>query len=107
VERYLGKASEHHDRYEKFIDAFANNADVAIMMNETECEYLIKSIQQAGAMTVGKKTKKDKSKEKNLNYPAEEQTDYSEALDQLLWGTLIMKMYSESHTLAAGIYTGG
>jgi hypothetical protein len=79
---------------------------MAITVHEYECEYLIKSVQQAGAYTLNKQTKKDKSKEKNLNYAAEEQTDYSEAMDQLLWGVLQMKMYNDGNVIGAGIYTG-
>jgi hypothetical protein len=52
------KASEHNEHYEKFIDAFANLADMAIMINEHEAEYLIKSLQQAGAITVRQENEK-------------------------------------------------
>lgn len=106
IEQYTGKAPLHHDRFQKFIDYFNNREDLAILINELESEYLIKSLQQAGSITVNKQTKKDKSKEKNLNYPAEEQTDYSEALDQLLWGVLELKMYTTTTTTGTGIYTG-
>jgi hypothetical protein len=106
IECYLGKASLHNDRYKAFIGFFNNVEDMAITVHEFECEFLIKSVQQAGAYTLNKQTKKDKSKEKNLNYAAEEQTDYSEAMDQLLWGVLQMKMYNDGNVIGAGIYTG-
>lgn len=106
VDQYIGKAPEHSERYQDFIPMFENEGDMAMRFNEAEAPFLLKSRQQAGAITAGKKTKKDKSKEKNLNYPAEEQTDYSEAADTLIWGVLKLNMYTESTAATGGgIYT--
>ena len=106
VDQYIGKAPEHNERYQDFIPMFENQGDMAMRFNEAEAPFLLKSMQQAAAITAGKKTKKDKSKEKNLNYPAEEQTDYSEAADTLIWGVLKLNMYRESPGSAGGgIYT--
>lgn len=106
VDQYIGKAPEHYERFQDFIPMLENQGDMSVRFNEIEAEYLLKSMQQAGAYTVGKKTKKDKSKEKNLNYPAEEQTDYSEAADTVLWGVLKLNMYLEESNEPGGLYVG-
>ncbi|MEP7319713.1 MAG: hypothetical protein ABI921_13255 [Panacibacter sp.] len=106
VDQYIGKAPTHHERFQDFIDIIALQGDMGVMFNEVEAEFLIKSMQQAGAISVSGMTKKDKSKEKNLKYPAEEQTDYSEAWDQLVWGFMKLNMYQDEILMPGGIYTG-
>jgi hypothetical protein len=50
------------------------------------------SLQNAGAITSGGKTKKDKRPETDMNIPAEEATHHSEAFDQLCEGVLERKV---------------
>jgi hypothetical protein len=91
ADRYLLEPPEHDIKHTKIKQFLKNRGDKAIMINSTNCEYLIKSLQQAGTYKSGDKTKKDKRNEKNNNFPAEESTDYSDAFDQLLWGVLELK----------------
>jgi hypothetical protein len=99
VQHYIGQAPVHGQKYETIMDLMNRTEEDSICINEQRCEYMIKSIQQAGAITSGGKTKKDKSKEKDLSYPAEETTDYSDAFDTLIWGTLHLKVVPPSSTI--------
>lgn len=91
---YMGKAPEHDIKMEAFKKMMANQADMCIRINQITCQPLITSIENASAIMVMGKTRKDKSKEKNLSLPAEEQTDYSDAFDTGLWAILQMKLIS-------------
>ncbi|MFC4230562.1 hypothetical protein ACFOW1_01580 [Parasediminibacterium paludis] len=93
IELYIGKAATHASRFEQFKKAMQKQGVGSLMFNEARCEYLLKSMQQAGTITSSGETKKDKSKEKLLSFPAEETTDYSEAFDILYTAYL-------SHNLA-------
>lgn len=86
IPQYIGSTPAHNIRFEAFKTVLANNAEGACLFSELNSGFLIKSIEKAGAYTSGGKTQKDKRKEKNLRYPAEEQTDYSDAWDTLYMG---------------------
>jgi hypothetical protein len=73
-----------------------NQADMAIRINQIRCQPLITSIENAAAKSSMGKTHKDKSQEKNLKLPAEEQTDYSDAFDTPIWAILQMKLLTAS-----------
>lgn len=89
---YMGQAPLHNIKFEQFKRHLSNRADMAIMINQIRCSPLITSIEAAAAVISMGKTKKDKSQEKNLSLAAEEQTDYSDAFDQLIWAVLQMKL---------------
>ncbi|MEX6689309.1 hypothetical protein QTN47_17500 [Danxiaibacter flavus] len=104
IEVYIGKASDHNIRFERFKKVLAQTGEESVMFNDLRAATLLTAMHQAGAITSGGVTKKDKSKEKNLNYPAEEQTDYTEALDMLLWGHL---HFNELRLALSGQVLGG
>jgi hypothetical protein len=91
----IGKASEHHLRFESIKRMLVKEGENAVKFNYKRTTHLRKAIQLAGAISSGGKTKKDKSKEKNLSVPATDTTDYTEAFDQLLWAGLELRMISE------------
>lgn len=91
---YIGKASDYAIRFAAIKNMFLKEGDNAIRFAYARTSFLRKAMQLAGATTSGGVTKKDKSKEKNLSVPATETTDYTEALDQLLWGMLELKLVS-------------
>jgi hypothetical protein len=93
MQAYIGPATEHDSRHETFKNYMARTDEGSLRINQSRCEFLLLSMQQAGAITVNGKTKKDKSKEKKDNYPPEEATDYSEAFDMLLIAWLKKKLY--------------
>ena len=102
---YVGAASEYNIRFETIKKAMVKQNEGSLLFNKVRCEYLLLSLQQAGAIASGGVTKKDKSQEKNRNYPAEETTDYSEAFDCLLWGELQFN-YINKNSAAAGFGLG-
>jgi hypothetical protein len=101
----IGKASEHALRFASIKNMFLKEGDHALRFNYNRTPDLRKSLQLAGAVSSGGKTKKDKSKEKNLAIPATETTDYSEAFDQLVWGMLELKMVPDSYDIGLSIAT--
>lgn len=102
IQIYIGQAPDHDRKYEALIDLMTNDEEDAICINEVRCADMCKSIQQAGAITSSGQTKKDKSKEKDLAFPAEETTDYSDAFDTLLWGTLQLGKVPATYTHSVG-----
>jgi hypothetical protein len=93
IEIYMGKAPDHHDKHEEFKTILQ---DDIVMFNSVRAWAVLKSTENAGAIKSHNKTKKDKSQEKKLNDPIE-QTDYSDALDMLLWATLVMNLIESYH----------
>lgn len=87
-EVYTGRASLHYVRYQVIKEAMMRTGEGSPTFNKLRCHYLLLSMQQAGAITANDETKKDKSKEKDLSFPAEETTDYSEAFDTLYYAEL-------------------
>jgi len=92
----MGQAPQHDIKMETIKKQMANHGDMAIRINEFRCQPLITSMENAAAKMSMGKTKKDKSQEKNLTLPAEEQTDYSDAFDQLVLAVLQMKLITPS-----------
>jgi len=105
VDKYIGQASMHNIRFETIKQAMLRQGEGSIHFNKLRCKYLLLSMQQAGAIISNGETKKDKSKEKRLNFPAEETTDYSEAWDCLIWAELQHKLLSSAHN-SNGANTG-
>jgi hypothetical protein len=93
---YMGGAPEHNIKMESIKKFMVNQADMAIRINQIRCQPLITSIENAAAKSSMGKTHKDKSQEKNLKLPAEEQTDYSDAFDTPIWAILQMKLLTAS-----------
>ena len=92
IETYMGLAPMHDIKHASLKKILSNTADMAVRINRNTCSPLITSLENAGAVISMGKTKKDKSQEKNLSLPAEEQTDYSDAFDQLIWAVLQMQL---------------
>lgn len=101
----IGKASEHNLRFESFKQMMVKEGDNSIRFNYGRTSYLRKAVQLAGAISSSGKTKKDKSKEKNLSVPATDTTDYTEALDQLLWAAVELKMIPQVNEAGFEIIT--
>jgi hypothetical protein len=90
IECNMGKAPDHDIKHEDIKNIMQEEL---IMFNELTTEdSLLVSIKNAAAKTVSGKTKKDKGGEKNLSRDAVQQTDYSDAWDQLAWGVVKMRL---------------
>lgn len=103
IDVYMGQAPFHNIKHEQFKTMFENDGEMAVMINEYQCQPLITSVEGAAAKTTLGKVTKDKSQEKNLSMAAEEQTDYSDAMDQLLWATLMMNLVTPVESFHAAI----
>lgn len=90
TEIYMGQAPHHDIKFEAFKKLMTNTADMSIRINQLTCDPLIQSMEAAATVISMGKTKKDKSKEKNLSLDPVVQTDYSDAQDQIWWAVLQM-----------------
>ncbi len=86
IEKYTGEAPGHDIKFERMKPWLINRGEHAIMVNEITCDQMIRSIEQTPGKTVGGVTKKDKSSELKLDFPAEDSTHFSDTFDQILWG---------------------
>lgn len=88
---------DHDIKYEEMRTILQTDGAQSVMINRDTTKYLVKSLNGAGTLTgSGGRTQKDKRAEKNLNIPAEEGTDYSDAFDQLIWaGVKLDVLYVE------------
>lgn len=88
VARYFGAAPKHEAKY-NFIDDLLHGdyKGKELTINRDNCEQLLTSLFLTEAT---RRTKdgfgKDKSKEKDKEFPQEEAPHYSDAFDTLLWG---------------------
>ena len=95
VKIYIGEPEQHDSKYEYFLKLFLLNPKL-LLFNELNAHYLINAMYQAGTK-IGTKgtTQKEKKYEKDLNFPAEETTDYTDAFDQLAIAALKLNKISK------------
>jgi hypothetical protein len=88
VRMYIGLKLSHEATYRMFGDMLreTNKYPKKLRVNRDNCKHLFLSMYQAGAEQRNNGFGKDKATEKDPNFPAEESTHYSEALDVLIQG---------------------
>lgn len=89
-QRYIGAASEHERRYTMYSHLFTESGKYPykFRINRERCKFLIISMNNTQTVNRGRGFRKDKTTELKKNYPAEESSHYSEALDMMVWGIL-------------------
>jgi hypothetical protein len=96
VERtYIGAATTHEDRYKLFTELLSEpeGSPLKLRYNRNKCEDFEIAVAQA-KVVVRKNTKggtsyeKDKTLEKDLSYPQQHATHFTEAMDMLVVGVL-------------------
>lgn len=92
IKCYIGNLSDHSVRFFNIKKYLTNTSTLAVRFNAERTQPLRVSLQNAGAITSGGKTRKDKRPETDMNIPAEEATHHSEAFDQLCEGVLERKV---------------
>ena len=90
IEQYLGKAPGHESKYEMYGHLLQEDGHYprVFRINRETCKSLVLSIGMAEAEQRKKGFGKDKKSEHDPNFPAEESTHYSDALDMMLYGML-------------------
>lgn len=90
IPMYIGKSRNHEDRYRMWGHLLSNSGkyDIDFRINRENCDKLILSLYQAQAELRKDGFGKDKKTEQDPNFPAEESTHYTEALDHMVWGML-------------------
>ena len=86
IPHFIGDAPDHEIKYQKIKEILKATGENAVMVNEVTCDQLIKSIEMSPAKMSGDKTMKDKSTERDPDWPAEDSTHFSDAFDMMLWG---------------------
>ena len=86
IEHFMGDAPDHDIKHKLIKRLLESTGENAVMVNEVTADQLIKSIEMSPAKMSGDKTTKDKSTERNPDWPAEDSTHFSDAFDMLLWG---------------------
>jgi hypothetical protein len=86
VKHFIGDAPDHDVKFNMIKQLLTEIGENAIRVNEYSCHQMISSIEQSPAIIVKGRTMKDKSTERNRNFPAEESTHFSDAFDMILWG---------------------
>lgn len=99
IEIHMGQAPAHNTKHETIKKWMLVDK---IMFNDVRAHFLLESMRNAGAITTGGITKKDKSKEKTAKNPVE-QTDYSDAFDMLAMAVVEMNLVSSYQSNYADI----
>lgn len=88
IPMYIGQAPSHEVKYRMYGHIFTESGKYTrkLTMNRENCDDLITSIGLAPAEQRKDGFGKDKSSEKDPNFPANESTHYSDALDTLVYG---------------------
>jgi len=104
IPMYTNKAPGHESKYRMYGDLLQNNGKYKyeFKINRENCDKLILSMYQAPAELRKDGFGKDKSSEKDNNFPAEESTHFSDALDMLIYGILESKLPFKSETKGGG-----
>jgi hypothetical protein len=101
---YIGKSTTHESRYRMFGHLLKESGkyNKKLTVNRENCDKLILSIYQAQAEQKKDGYGKDKSTERDKNFPADEATHYSEALDTLCTGILESKLPYSNESKGGG-----
>lgn len=91
---YTSKAPNHEAKYRMYGHLLQEDQYYTkyFRINRENCDKLIMSICMASAEQRKDGFGKNKNSEKDINFPAEESTHYSDALDMLVWGLLESKL---------------
>jgi hypothetical protein len=103
---YIGSASSYKIRYEMWGDLLKDYTkyNKKFRINRENCAKPILSINQAGVKQGKDGYEKDKSTESQPNFPADESTHHSEALDTLAYGLLLSGLnYNSVSRSSSGI----
>jgi hypothetical protein len=92
IDKYIGQAPDHHAKYQSIDNALKQKRDYGLYINQFTNKYLLLSMQQSKAIIVSGKTAKDKSSEKDLNFPPQESTHLSDTFDTIIAGILDYKV---------------
>ena len=87
---YIGQQPGHEERYRMWGDLLTESGkyEQCFRTNRENCSSMILSVCQAPAEERKDGFGKDKKSEKDKNFPADESTHYSDALDTLVFGIL-------------------
>lgn len=105
TEMYMGKAPSQNLKYQR-IQFWMENEEQCkfpIRINERTCATLVLSMDQTETKETEEGTKKDKSKERDKNYPQEQTTHFSDAFDMAVWGVLELKMLPKNEVSGGGV----
>lgn len=88
IERYIGQALGHERRYTMYGHLLTEDEyyPYKLRFNRERCKYLLLSMNQAEAEQKKQGFGKSKKSELDKNFPQEESTHYSEALDMMVGG---------------------
>ncbi len=105
---YIGQQPGHEERYRMWGDLLTENGKYnrKFRINRENCDKLILSVCLAQAEQRKNGFGKDKKSEGDPNFPAEESTHYSDALDTLVFGVLESKLPFGLNSSAGTIVTG-
>lgn len=89
IEKYIGKTTNQDYRYTEFHDILSETRyPWKVRMNRDNCDKLLLSLFQSQAKEKEKGYGKNKSTERDKNFPADESTHYSDAFDTLVIGII-------------------
>ncbi|MEP7111196.1 MAG: hypothetical protein ABI760_24585 [Ferruginibacter sp.] len=90
IPMYIGKAPGHETKYRMYGHFLTEDGkyDKVLRINRENCKSLILSVGMSAAEQRKDGFGKDKKSEHDPNFPAEESTHYSDALDMIIWGML-------------------
>ena len=101
---YIGQAPSHEAKYRMWGHLLSEDGyyDMVFRLNRENCEKLNISIYKSEAEQRKDGFGKDKKSEKDPNFPADESTHYSDALDNMVYGILESKISYRSGSKAGG-----
>ena len=76
---------------------------LGLVFQLSACATLVLSMDQTETKETEEGTKKDKSKERDKNYPQEQTTHFSDAFDMAVWGVLELKMLPKNEVSGGGV----
>jgi hypothetical protein len=86
IEHYTRDAPDHDVKHILIKRLHEAKGKHAVRVNEATCAQMVTSIELSPAVMSSGQTKKDKSTERDWDFPAEESTHFSDAYDMILWG---------------------
>lgn len=100
IPMYIGKAPEHKDKYRMWGDLLKQSGKYKkkFLINRENCDKLILSLNQSQAEIKKDGFGKNKKPEQDPNFPADEATHYSDALDTLVFGLLESQLQVSNET---------
>lgn len=93
IAEHMGEPPLHSEKFKTINEQLAGKPHtLAVRINEVNAADMLNSVRFSPARTISGRTAKNKDNEKNMSFPAERSTHFSDVFDMILYGVLDLEL---------------